>query len=74
MAVTKDKSRVAIYIPVNISVIVDMDLTKYELVMIDLKNRYFGKPELKISNGKSIFAMNNFEEDTLIIGVKKDHI
>lgn len=52
MAMTPDKGRFAIYLPYSLDVTVKMDLSRYDVRLINLKTRYTAGPKI-ISEGPS---------------------
>lgn len=70
MSVSNDLKKVVIYMPYNSDVKVDMDLSGYEFILIELKDKYFAKPQVEICNGTSVIKMHEFNSDVLIIGTK----
>ncbi|URZ15676.1 DUF4038 domain-containing protein [Clostridium felsineum] len=62
-----DLSIVLIYIPVNTTVVINKAFNDYEFQIIDLSNRYFGKPQVEIKDGKTVIGMHSFDEDALVI-------
>jgi hypothetical protein len=73
IAGTADYSKVAIYVPYNTIIKVDMDLTVYDLNIIDLEDKHVGKPSLEVENGVSVIDIHDFNSDVLIVGVKIKH-
>ena len=70
MSVSKNSDRIAIYAPYNTDVSVDMDLNGYDWILINLKDKLFAKPVVKVENGLTIIKMHEFNSDALIIGMK----
>jgi hypothetical protein len=70
MSVSNDSSKVAIYVPYNTDVKIDMDLSGYDLTLINLSENLFAKPAVVSTEGKSVIKMHSFNSDVLIIGVR----
>lgn len=72
MAATPDAGKVILYIPYSAEVIVDVDLTGYDVTMINLTDKWFAKPTLfSEGDGTSVLRMHDFNSDVLVIGVKR---
>lgn len=71
MAAKEDLSMILIYVPVNTNLVINKEFNNYEFEIVDLKNRYFGKPQVEIKGGKTIIGMHEFEEDILIIAKRR---
>lgn len=71
MSVSKDASKAALYVPYNIDVRTSIDLGGYDWTLVNLTDKLFAKPEIKIEDGLSIIKMHAFNSDVLLIGVKK---
>ena len=70
MAITKDKTKAAIYVPANIQVNLGKDLSDYQRwEAINLSNRYVFVPEVKFAAGKTVIDIHPFNTDVLIIGL-----
>lgn len=67
MAGTLEKDKMFIYVPVNTTVKVDLDLSNYKIKIMDLEDKNICIPNYEIVNGKTIINMHNFEQDGLII-------
>lgn len=65
-----DDSLVLIYIPSNTSIHVDMNLTEFKLVLVDLQTRYFYEPTFEIVDNVTKFATHSCKEDVLLIAYK----
>jgi hypothetical protein len=74
MSVSKDSSKVAIYVPYNTDVKVNMDLSGYEWSLINLSEKLFAKPVVQVENGCSVIKMHNFNSDILLIGTRRREI
>ncbi|MDF2686459.1 MAG: hypothetical protein K0S55_1641 [Clostridia bacterium] len=70
MSVAKDTNKVVIYAPYNIDIKVDMDLRGYEFILINLNDKLFSKPIIKVENNVSVIKMHDFNSDVLILGIK----
>ena len=62
-----EKDKMFIYVPVNTTVKVDLDLSNYKIKIMDLEDKNICIPNYEIVNGKTIINMHNFEQDGLII-------
>lgn len=71
MAATEDENVILIYIPINTNVIIDLDVNNYDFETIDLSNRRFAKSSITLNEEKTIINMHSFDEDVLVIGVRK---
>jgi len=69
-AKTPDNNTVAIYIPYSIPVKLGVDLSDYDLTLIDLEHKYFAKPLVKPADYGCEIAMYDFNSDALLIAVK----
>jgi len=69
-SVSKDNRKIVIYIPYSTNVYVNKDLRGYKWTLIDLSNKYFGKPDICLMENKSVIKMYEFNTDLLIIGLK----
>lgn len=67
MAGTPKLDKILIYVPVNTTLNVDMDLKKYDIKVIDLTSKNVCIPNVDFFNGKTKIYMHNFERDVLII-------
>lgn len=67
---SEDLRRIAIYAPYNIDIGVEADLSGHELILVNLKDRYFAKPGISVSSGNTVIKMNEFNSDVLVIGLK----
>lgn len=70
MAGKPDLSRIAVYIPSNTKVRINMELENYDFIIIDLDKKHIARPDVEIGNGKTIIQMHNFCMDALVIGIK----
>lgn len=70
MSGSPSSGKVALYIPYNCDVKVNMDLSGYKFTLINLSDKYFGKPEVKVSDGVSVIKMHEFNSDVVLIGQK----
>ncbi len=71
MAATDNKDVILIYIPINTNVVIDLKLNDYEFETIDLSKRRFANTNVVI-NEETIINMHSFDEDVLIIGIRKE--
>lgn len=70
-AAEEDSSKVIMYVPCSMDVMINMDLDNYDCMLIDLSGKKFGKPEIISVNGKSLYKAHPFNSDALLIGTKK---
>ena len=70
MATTDNFDKLAIYIPYSTEVKVNMDLSNYNLTLINLENRNLITPSITIKDGVTFIDMCEFNGDTLFIGNK----
>lgn len=70
MSVSSDSSKVVIYAPYNADLKVNMDLSGYDWTLINLSDKLYAKPVIKIEDNSSVIKMHDFNSDVLIIGVK----
>lgn len=70
ISVSIDQKKVALYVPYNTDVKVNMDLRRYDWIMINLSDRYISKPDIQIKKDSSVIGMHNFDSDVLILGMK----
>ena len=67
MAKTQNEEKILIYVPVNTNVKVDLNLTGYDIEVIDLVDKNVCIPNYEVKYGKTIIYMHNFEQDVLIV-------
>ena len=67
MAGTLEKDKIFIYVPVNTTVKVDLDLSDYNIKIMDLEDKNICIPNYEVVDGKTTIHMHNFEQDGLII-------
>ncbi len=67
MASTIDQGKILIYVPININVKINLDLSEYDIKTIDLTNKNVCDPNVKIIAGKTTIYMHNFERDAVIV-------
>lgn len=65
-----DDSLLFAYMPSNTTIHIDMDLTEYKVVLVDLQTRYFYEPVYEIDNKITKFKTHSCQEDVLIIAYK----
>ena len=70
-AKTRDNNTVVLYIPYSVPVKLGIDISGYDLTLIDLEHKYFGKPVVKSTGAGCEIAMYDFNSDALLIAVKK---
>jgi hypothetical protein len=70
MSITKGKDKIAIYVPFNTNIELNMDISGYDFVMFDLENKLLARPEIGSKDGRSTMKMHDFNSDVLIIGIK----
>jgi hypothetical protein len=71
MSVSRDSSKVVIYSPFSVDIEVGMDLSGYGITAVDLKERRFFTPEVKLSGESSIIEMGDINSDVLYLGCRK---
>lgn len=67
MAGTLEKDKIFIYVPVNTTVKVDLDLSDYNIKIMDLEDKNICISNYEVVDGKTTIHMHNFEQDGLII-------
>ena len=67
MAGTLEKDKIFIYVPVNTTVKVDLDLSDYNIKIMDSEDKNICIPNYEVVDGKTTNHMHNFEQDGLII-------
>ncbi|MNW65706.1 hypothetical protein D3C74_441120 [compost metagenome] len=70
-AVSADYTKVAIYVPINTVLKLNVDLSEYDFTVIDLENRRFGTASISVQEQITIIGMHDFEADVLLIGIRK---
>ncbi|MHC5216153.1 apiosidase-like domain-containing protein [Enterococcus sp. LJL128] len=70
LAETEEAACYLIYIPSNTTITVSIDLSEYQVILIDLKENCFLKPEYEISGNETTFDTHRCLEDVLIIAYK----
>lgn len=70
MASTLDCDKMLVYVPVNTNIKIDLNLSEYDIKVIDLISKNVCNPNVDIIDGKTIIYMHNFEQDSLIV-IKK---
>ena len=71
MANTINDEKVVIYVPYSVPIKINMDICDYDFTLIDMQNKFFGKPTVIPCNEGSEIKMYDFNADALIIGTKK---
>lgn len=71
MAVSNDLNKVVIYVPFNITVKINMDLSQYDFTLINMSEKHFTKAELNVKSGITLFEAHPFNCDVLIVGKKQ---
>jgi Protein of unknown function (DUF4038) len=72
MSADKDMEKFALYVPYSTEIKLSLDLSKYDLTLITLKNRYFTKPEVKVEGNISFIKPYDFNSDAILIGKKSE--
>jgi hypothetical protein len=70
-ATSPDDKKVVIYVPYNIEVTVNRDLSDYEFTLIGMADKVFAKPRIVTKEGVSTVKMWDFNSDGLLIGIRK---
>ena len=70
MSVSTDSTRIAIYAPFTAEVEIGLDLSGYDFTALDLKERRFFTPEVKLTGGSSVIEMCDFNSDVLYLGLR----
>jgi hypothetical protein len=73
-SMSRDLSRIAIYVPYNTDIKTNMDMSRYELFLINLTEKIVARPVLETKDGLSVIKMHDFNSDVLIIGKRKDKV
>lgn len=68
MSASKDNKKFVIYIPYSTDVKVDMDISGFDIIQINLAEKLFSKPLISCENGISKIKMHDFNADVLLIG------
>jgi len=71
MSASKNGDKVVIYIPYSVDVWVDMDLSGFELTLIDLVEKRIARPAIDVKEGSTRIRMQHFNSDVLVIGRRK---
>ena len=70
MASTPEGDKMLVYVPVNTNIKINVDLSGYDIKIIDLQNKNVCNPNIDIIDGKTIVYMHNFDQDVVIV-IKK---
>jgi hypothetical protein len=70
MSFSKDKNKIVLYVPFNVHIELNVDISGYEFILFDLENRWVARPEICSMDGRSMIKMHDFNSDVLIIGTK----
>ncbi len=70
LGAAEDLNKLVIYAPFANDILVQVDLSLYTIVMIDLKNRNILIPDISIEGNISRIAMAQFNVDTLFMATK----
>lgn len=68
MSVSKSRDKVAIYIPYALKVTIGAEFRDFDWTLVDLANRRFAKPDVVISEGKTVIPMYDANADALVVG------
>ncbi len=60
-----------VYVPFNTKVRLDMDLSGWDITVIDLAERFTAYVDYEIKEGKTIVEMHPFKEDALIVARRR---
>jgi hypothetical protein len=71
LSASKDLEKIAVYVPYNTDVRIDMDLSEYEFTVITLADKCIIKPVVIVENDVSTIRMHEFGSDAVIIGTKE---
>ncbi|MHC5247205.1 apiosidase-like domain-containing protein [Enterococcus sp. LJL90] len=71
MAATAEEEYFLIYLPSNTKLKLALDLSNYDVSLIDLKTKNIFKPSFQISQGQTLIPTHSCEEDVLIVGKKE---
>ncbi len=72
MAATPDASHFAIYVPYAWDARLQMDLSEYEVVAVNLAERRFEYPPISREGDVSTIGMTQSNSDVLLLGHKPD--
>lgn len=70
MSVSSDSSKVVIYVPYNTDIKVNIDLSGYDWILINLSDKIYAKPTVIVGDFSSVIKMYDFNSDVLIIGIR----
>jgi hypothetical protein len=65
---TADGKKLVFYAPCSADLEVEADLSGYELVQINLRDRTFAKPATEVNAGRTVIKMEEPDSDMLVIG------
>src|SRR5699024_7865011 len=71
VAISKNSTKIAIYVPVNTVLTLNMPLEDYIITIIDLEHRRFGEASVTYKEDKTTIDMHQFESDVIIIGERQ---
>lgn len=71
IATNENKDKMLVYIPINTNIKLNLDLTEYDVFIIDLDSKNIGYPDVQIKEGQSVIKMHNFEQDALALIMQK---
>ncbi len=70
-AMSADAGKFAMYAPYQADIAVNMDLSGYDLTLVNLEDRIFARPAADCEPGGSILRMKEFNSDVLVIGIRR---
>ncbi|MCX7842401.1 MAG: DUF4038 domain-containing protein [Clostridia bacterium] len=68
MAANRDMSRFAIYLPYATDINIKLNLERYDVTLINLNNRFYGKPEIIAGKEFSTIKLYQVNADMIVIG------
>ncbi|MBN2027731.1 MAG: DUF4038 domain-containing protein [Actinobacteria bacterium] len=71
VSASRDLEKVAIYLPYNAEVELDAHLPGMDWTVIDLRRRYFSRPDVRSKGGRTVFGTHAFDADVLIFGTSR---
>lgn len=66
-----DKGIYLLYVPSNTKIVINEDLSDYEVKLLDLAKKNIGYPNMQVENKKTTIEMHRFERDVLIAAKRK---